>query len=114
MTLTKQDLTAVTSILQTETKKIVQSETRKVVNGQSAMKSELLGEIKKVNTRLDNLEKKMNDGFKNVKTEFEKVNGRIDKLGLQLANLEDDAPTIEEFDKLEKRVSKIEQNLASV
>lgn len=41
------------------------------------------------------------------KTE-ERLTGRIDKLGMQLANLEDDAPTVEEFDNLEGRVTKLE------
>ena len=36
---------------------------------------------------------------------------RIDKLGIQLAELSDDAPTIEEFDKLEKRVTKLENQI---
>ncbi|MCX6705699.1 MAG: hypothetical protein NTV24_01160 [Candidatus Woesebacteria bacterium] len=41
------------------------------------------------------------------KTE-ERLTGRIDKLGTQLSKLEDDAPTIDEFDNLEKRVTKLE------
>lgn len=41
------------------------------------------------------------------KTE-ERLTGRINKLGMQLASLEDDAPTIDEFDGLEKRVTKLE------
>ena len=47
------------------------------------------------------LEEKVDGGF-------EKVHGRINELGLQLARLEDDAPTVEEFDDLEKRVTKLE------
>ncbi|MEK7061421.1 MAG: hypothetical protein AAB954_02050 [Patescibacteria group bacterium] len=47
------------------------------------------------------LEKKVDDGF-------QKTTVRIDKLGVQLAELSDDAPTIEEFDNLEKRVTKLE------
>lgn len=39
-----------------------------------------------------------------------KKNGvRIDKLGKQLAYVEDDSPTVEEFDELEKRVARLEQ-----
>ena len=38
---------------------------------------------------------------------------RMDKLGLQIARLEDDAPTIEEFDDLEKRVSKLENQVVN-
>ncbi|KKT67334.1 MAG: hypothetical protein UX25_C0052G0001 [Candidatus Woesebacteria bacterium GW2011_GWC2_45_9] len=56
--------------------------------------------------------------IKGVKEEAKKtelrLTERIDKLGLQLANLEDDSPTIEEFDGLEKRVSKLEKHAASV
>ena len=42
----------------------------------------------------------------------EKLTKRIDKLGLQIANLEDDAPTMEEFEGLEKKVVKIQNKLA--
>lgn len=51
------------------------------------------------------LESKVDQGFKNV-------NERIDNVGLSVANLEDDAPTVEEFDHLEKRVGKLEQQFA--
>jgi archaellum component FlaC len=53
-------------------------------------------------------------GFKDeVFKRFNGVEDRIDKLGLQIANLEDDAPTIEEFNGLEKRVKKLEVQFAS-
>lgn len=63
------------------------------------------------------------DGQKSIKNDIKKLEKRleikidenthrIDKLGLQIANIEDDAPTIEEFDQLENRVNIIEQNLA--
>jgi hypothetical protein len=87
---------------------------RTIINGQSAMKSELLIEIRKVDKKVDGLEKKVNDGFKNVGFEFKKVNERIDKLGKSLAYLEDDAPTVGEFDKLERRITKIEQKVVSI
>lgn len=80
---------------------------RAVINGQSVLKQELLREIKKVDKKVDRLELKVKIGFK-------KVNERLDKLGMQLAYLEDDAPTRDEFDGLEKRVSKVEHNTASV
>lgn len=35
------------------------------------------------------------------------------KLGLELADLSDDAPTVEEFDGLENRVGKLEKQVAS-
>ncbi len=53
---------------------------------------------------IKNLDKKMDIGFK-------EVNGRIDKLGKSLAYLEEDTPTNEEFDNLEKRVRKVEKKL---
>lgn len=84
---------------------------RKIINGQSAMKSELLGRIdkvdKKLTSRIDGIDGKMTMMEKNL-------TARIDKIGLQVARLEDDAPTIEEFDKLEKRVTKVEQKVASI
>lgn len=43
---------------------------------------------------------------------FEETKKRIDKLGLQLANLEDDAPTIDEFEVSEQKVLKIQHHLA--
>ncbi|OGM60028.1 hypothetical protein A2955_01505 [Candidatus Woesebacteria bacterium RIFCSPLOWO2_01_FULL_37_19] len=67
---------------------------RTIVNGQSAMKQELLSKI-------DSLDKKVEKGFTGV-------NKRLDTIGKSVAYLEDDAPTIGEFDKLEKRVSKLE------
>lgn len=78
---------------------------RTLVNGQSAMKQELLREIKKVDKklsgRIDSLSNKTEQGFK-------EVNKRLDKIGKSVAYLEDDAPTVDEFDKIEKRVKKLE------
>lgn len=59
------------------------------------------------------------DGQSEIRKDIKKLEGklekkidengnRIDKLGKQLAYLEDDAPTRKEYDKLEKRVSKLE------
>lgn len=44
-----------------------------------------------------------------VKEEVVKNGKRIDKLGLDLAQLQDDAPTIEEHDSLDERVKKLEK-----
>lgn len=52
------------------------------------------------------------EDIKRVEKKVEDNGQRIDKLGLQLANLEDDAPTIAEFDRLEKRVDKLEKHFA--
>lgn len=87
-----------------DTKKML----RVIINGQSAMKSELLGEIHKVDKKLGSdiasLRKETKEGF-------EKLTKRVDKIGLQVANLEDDVPTIEEHDELKKRVGKLEQKI---
>ena len=77
---------------------------RTIVNGQSAMKQELLGEIGKVRSEVKEVGRKVDKVEKNLTT-------RIDKLGLSIANLEDDTPTREEHDKLEKRVTKVKKKL---
>lgn len=41
------------------------------------------------------------------------LTARIDKLGKQFAYLEDDTPTRDEFDNLEKRVNNIDQKATS-
>lgn len=54
---------------------------------------------KENNERFDNLESEMSIEFKGIKK-------RLDVQGAQLSYLEDDAPTREEFEKLEKRIEK--------
>ena len=80
---------------------------RAIINGQSAMKSELLGEIqkldKKLNVKIDDLANETKEGFR-------KLTERVDKIGLQVARLEDDTPTREEFDDVDSRLKKLEQN----
>ena len=49
--------------------------------------------------------------IKDVKKEVKKNRIRIDNLGLQLAQLSDDAPTIEEFDDHDKRITKLENQI---
>jgi len=51
--------------------------------------------------------------IKEVRDEVKNNGGRIDKLGTQLAELENDSPTIKEFDGLKKRVGKVEKQVAS-
>ena len=84
---------------------------RAIINGQSAMKAELLEKIdsvdKKLSTKIDSLDKKI-DGVE------ERLTKRIDRLSEDLAFLEDDAPTREEYDKLEKRVTRIEKHPALI
>jgi tetrahydromethanopterin S-methyltransferase subunit G len=89
-----------------DTKKML----RTIINNQSVMKGELIKKIddidKKLSGRVDSLEKKIDAGFS-------KVDSRLDKIGKAVAYLEDDAPTREEFDKLDKRVDGLEQKFAT-
>lgn len=82
-----------------------------IINGQSSMKEELLAEIRKVDKKLDREVGSLKD---EVKSGFKTVNNRIDKIGKQLAYLEDDAPTREEFDELTKEVDKLKVKIASI
>jgi len=54
--------------------------------------------------KVETVDKKINE----VKSGVTRNGERLDKLGLELAKLQDDAPTIEEFDNLEKRVENLE------
>ena len=58
--------------------------------------------------KVTTLDKKVDSGFKEVKEQFVEVNKRIDKIVIRLDDLEEDAPTVAEFDALEGRVQKLE------
>ena len=90
-----------------DTKKMFQT----IINGQSALKQELLSEIRKVDGKLGGLENKVDNLQSEMKQEFKKLTERVDKIGLQVAHLEDDAPTVDEFDDLVKRVKKLESQI---
>jgi septal ring factor EnvC (AmiA/AmiB activator) len=92
----------------------VQKMFRTIVNGQSAMKSELLGEIKKLDKKIDGIHKEVQDLRVETKEGFREANKRIDRIGFSVANLEDDAPTVEEFGKLKVRVTHLEQRAISI
>jgi len=51
--------------------------------------------------------------IKRVEKKVEENGSRIDKLGLQIASLEDDSPTVEEFDNLDRRVKRLEKQAVS-
>ena len=79
-----------------------------VVESQNVSKSELLTEIKKLDSKIDKHREETRKGF-------EEVNNRCDLLGKQLNALDDDAPTGDEFKELVTRVDKLEkyQNFAT-
>lgn len=82
------------------------------------MKADLLTRIekldKKLSDRIDKLDIKVDGLDKKIDGVEQRLIKRIDKLGLQIAKLEDDAPTWEDFDKLELRVKKVEQKVAAI
>lgn len=79
---------------------------RTIINNISSFKQDMLKRFddmdRKFENKIDNLDKKI-DGVE------ARLTKRIDNLGSQLAYLEDDAPTRDEFSGLEKRVNKLEQ-----
>lgn len=91
---------------------------RTIINGQSAMKSELLTKIDRSHngllTKINEIHKEVQNLKKETKEGFKKVNKRIDTIGMHLENVDEDAPTHDEFDKLEKRVTKVETKLATI
>ena len=72
------------------------------INNMSAFKQEFLSFRKEVLQRFDEADKKI-DGVE------ERLTKRIDSIGKQLAFLEDDTPTREEFDDLKKSIDKSKQ-----
>ena len=81
-----------------DTQKMLQA----IINGQSAIKQELSGKIDKLDLKVDKLDEKLDEVEENLTS-------RIDKLGKQLAYLEDDTPTREEYDELEEKVDGMSQ-----
>lgn len=80
---------------------------RAIINGQSALKSELLISIDRLKQRLSGRMDSLDAKIDAVEARLTK---RIDQLGAQLAYLEDDAVSQEEFKQLQHRVVTLEQN----
>lgn len=74
-----------------------------VLSGLTGFRQEFLNFKKEVLQRFDGMDKKI-DGVE------ERLTQRIDVIGKQVAYLEDDVSTREEFDKLGKRVDKLEKS----
>jgi len=68
-----------------------------IINGQSSFRQEML-------KKFDQIDRKFESVGERFDSLEDNLTARINKLGKQLAYLEDDAPTREEFNTLEKRV----------
>ena len=90
--------------------KLIQEVLKKITSMDSRMES-MDSRITSMDSRIGSMDKKMDRGFDEVKVMISENGGRLDKLGLQLAELEDDAPTREEHDKLEDRVKDLERQV---
>lgn len=76
---------------------------QKILKGQN----QIGADIKLIRSDIGNV----NDEVIDLKSKVDNHTKRIDTIGKQLANLDDDSPTIEDFNNLTHRVTKIEQNM---
>ena len=90
-----------------DTKKML----RAIINGQSAFRQEFLDKFNKLEKKIEVVDERV----QGVSTKIDKVEKnltkRVDKLGKQLAYLEDDAPTREEHEELKTRVTVVEHKI---
>lgn len=77
-----------------------------VINHISTVKSELLMEIKKSRDE-------SNHKFEQMNKTLASHTKRLDRIGRNVVFLEEDTPTRDEFDRLESRVLKVENRIAS-
>ena len=82
-----------------DTKKMLQA----IIHGQNSLQQSLEKKIDQVHVEVKELRGQLHTVDNNLTK-------RIDVIGKAVAYLEDDAPTREEFDGLEKRVEKIEEH----
>jgi ABC-type hemin transport system substrate-binding protein len=75
---------------------------RAIINSQGSFRQEILKKLEVLDIKITTVDKK-------VDRVEENLTKRIDKIGLQLAYLEDDTPIRENHEKLEKRIIKLEQ-----
>lgn len=71
-----------------DTQKMLQA----IINGQSAIKQELSGKIDKVDQKVDRLNEKVGGLDGKIDRVEKRLTERLDKIGKQLAYLEDDTP----------------------
>lgn len=83
----------------------------------AGMKDDLVGLDGKIGDVDERLSSQMKEMEGRLETKIDKVGDnlseRVDKLGYQLAELDDDAPTRDEFDDHEERLLKLEKKAAS-
>ncbi len=79
---------------------------REVINNQSAFRQEMF-------RKFDELEGRLTKRIDEIAKDLKYLTKRVDNLGKQQAYLEDNTPTREEFDILEKRVDKIENKTSA-
>ncbi len=92
-----------------DTQKMLQA----IINGQSSIKQELSGKIDKVDQKVEKLAGTVAGLDGKIDKVEKRLTERLDKIGKQLAYLEDDTPTREEYDELEERVDKMSEAPAS-
>ena len=110
----------------------IQKMLQTIIKGQVAFRKEILKRFEGVDKKLDELETKLgrridkveeglNRKIDDVELRLENkidsveknLTSRIDQIGKQLAYLEDDAPTRQEFDDLKIKVDKVVQSSSS-
>ena len=69
---------------------------RAIINGQSDLKQELLKKIEEVDVTLEGVEERLGKKIDKVEGKVLVNTKRLDKIGSQLAYLEDDTPTKED------------------
>ena len=70
-----------------------------LIDGQVSIRKEMRDGQTSIKNQVSDLEKKVDKGFK-------EVNKRLGVIGADVAHLQDDTPTIKEFDALKKKVDK--------
>jgi hypothetical protein len=94
-----------------------------LVDGQIKLQESIIASQNKLHQEIQDLRSEMNQRFEEnkadhygIRNDIHKLDGkltsRIDKIGYQVADLEDDSPTRDEHDKLVKRVEKVEKKVA--
>lgn len=71
-----------------------------IINGQSAIQQELLSKVDKVDQKVDRLGERVAGLDGKIDGVEKNLTQRLDKIGRQLAYLEEDTPTRDDFDDI--------------